>query len=110
MFVVISSALSVLLIPHYGAQGAAISLMIGCIVSCLAFALMGRMYYRMPIDLGGLFAIPGLAAAFVLGVWQIGPTFAPAGVLLFLEASIFVVIGIVLVHRLGLLQAAPGQR
>jgi O-antigen/teichoic acid export membrane protein len=107
MFVVISSALSVLLIPHYGSQGAAISLMVGCVASCLAFALMGRVYYRMPIDLGGLFAIPGLAVAFVLGVWQIGPTFAPAGVLLFVEASIFVVIGVVLIHRLGLLQVAP---
>jgi O-antigen/teichoic acid export membrane protein len=109
MFVAISSGLSVLLIPLYGSQGAAISLMIGCIVSCLAFALVGRMFYRMPIDLGGLFAIPGLAALFVLGVWQIGPNFAHTGVLVFLEASVFLAIGVLLVHRLGLLQTAPAS-
>lgn len=106
MFVVVSSGLSVLLIPEYGPRGAAISLMIACMLSCLAFAAIGRMYYRMPIDLGGLAGIPVLAALFVFGAWESGAIFTSPLVLVIIEALIFIVISVFVVHRFGLLRTA----
>ena len=94
------------MIPEYGPRGAAFSLMTGCIVSCLAFAAVDRMYYRLPIDLGGMLGIPALAALFVVGAWQSGHFFTHPAVLMFIEASIFVGASLFVVHRFGLLQVA----
>src|SRR5205823_4680683 len=51
---VVSTVLSLVLIPFYGAKGAALSLMVGCIVSCFAFMVVGRRRYRLPVDLAGM--------------------------------------------------------
>ena len=99
--------LSVLLIPQYGAYGAAISLMVGCIVSCLAFAVIGRMFYRLPIDPVGLYGIPVLAALFVFGAWVVRQSLSHTSALVPLEAIIFIAIGLFVVHRFRLLQTAP---
>jgi O-antigen/teichoic acid export membrane protein len=107
LFLAVSVGLSVLLIPDYGPRGAAFSLMTGCIVSCFAFAAIGRMYYRLPIDLGGLLGIPALAALFVVGAWQSGHFFTHPAALLFIEASIFLAASLFVVRRFGLLQMAP---
>jgi hypothetical protein len=96
----------VLLIPEYGPRGAAFSLMTGCIVSCLAFAAIGRMYYRLPLDLGGMLGIPALAVLFVVGAWQSEHFFTHSAALMFIEASIFLAAGLFVVHRFGLLQMA----
>jgi O-antigen/teichoic acid export membrane protein len=106
LFVVVSVGLSVLLIPAYGPRGAAFSLMTGCIVSCLAFAAIGRTYYRLPIDLGGMLGIPALAVLFVAGAWQSGRFFTHPAALMFIEASIFIAASLFVVHRFGLLQVA----
>ena len=58
LFVVISSVLALLLVPRYGALGASISLMTASIVSCIAFMIAGRRFFRMPIDAAGAILIP----------------------------------------------------
>ena len=50
LFLVVSTGLSLLLVPAYGAYGAAVSSMVSWILSCLAFAALGRRWYRLPID------------------------------------------------------------
>lgn len=107
LFVAISSILSVLLIPLYGPRGAAIALMVGCVVSCLAFAIIGRMFYRLPIDPVGLGGIPALAALFVFGAWEAGQLFAHKGVAMALEGAIFIVMSLFVVYRFRLLQTSP---
>ncbi len=67
LFLVVSTALSLLLVPAYGPHGAAIALMVACIVACLAFMVLGRRWYRMPIDLTALGVMPSLAVLFVFG-------------------------------------------
>ena len=67
LFLVVSTALSVVLVPAYGPHGAAVALMVACIVACLAFMVLGRRWYRMPIDLIALGVLPSLAVLFVFG-------------------------------------------
>ena len=72
LFLVVSTALSVVLVPAYGPQGAAIALMVACIVACVAFMVLGRRWYRMPIDLTALGVMPSLAILFVFGAHMTG--------------------------------------
>jgi O-antigen/teichoic acid export membrane protein len=105
LFLIISTALSLLLVPSYGAQGAAISLMVASIVSCLVFMLIGRRWFKLPIDPVGLGAIPGLACLFVLGAHATAH-FMPNGyITLILDALVFALFSGLAIHRFGLLSS-----
>jgi O-antigen/teichoic acid export membrane protein len=106
VFVAVSSVLSVLLIPVQGARGAAIALMTATILTCLAFVIIGRRYYRMPIDPVGLVGISTLAVLFVLGAQAIGEFITDNRMLLIAEGALFVALGAFGAHRFGLLRSA----
>jgi O-antigen/teichoic acid export membrane protein len=108
VFVLVSGGLSLVLIPGYGARGAALALLAGSVVSCLAFVLAGRRFYRLPIDLVGLGEIPLLAGCFVLASRAIGEAVANAWVLVMCEAFLFIVLSAFVIQRFGLLQSPPG--
>ena len=61
LYLGVSTTLSLLLVPRYGPAGAATALMVACIVACLAFMVLGRRWYRMPVDLTALAVMPALA-------------------------------------------------
>src|SRR6185295_10855896 len=103
LFLVVSTTLSLTLIPTYGTHGAAISLMTACIVSCLAFVVIGRRWYSLPIDPAGLGAIPLLAGLFVLGARGIAHVLADGSILLLLDALIFVLFSGFAIYRFRLL-------
>jgi O-antigen/teichoic acid export membrane protein len=109
LFLVVSTTLSLVLIPSYGPVGAATSLLMACIISCLAFLVIGRRWYSLPIDLAGLGAIPLLAGLFVLGARAIAHVVADANIVLLLDAIIFVLFSGFAVYRFRLLMAAPGD-
>jgi O-antigen/teichoic acid export membrane protein len=103
LFLVTSSALSLLLLRPYGLTGAAIALMTASIVSCLAFAALGRRWYRMPVDLPALIAMPALAAAFVLSA-RAAAAFIPGGsAALVIDAIAFALAAGLAIRRFDLL-------
>jgi O-antigen/teichoic acid export membrane protein len=107
LFLITSATLSLLLVPRYGTYGAALSLMIACIISCVAFMVIGRRWYRLPIDFTALGVMPALAALFVVGAqamsWLIPGNFLP----LAMNALSFALVGGFAVQHFGLLNAAP---
>jgi O-antigen/teichoic acid export membrane protein len=112
LFVIVSAGMSLLLIPTYGSQGAALSLMTASVVGCIAFALIGRRYYRMPINLTAMLEIPLIAAVFVFGAYATNRYTAGAGGLLTLaiEFLVFALLGAVVVYRYRLLRTVPPSR
>jgi len=72
LFLLVSTALSMILVPAYGPHGAAVALMVACIFACIAFMVLGRSWYRMPIDLTALGVMPSLAVLFVFGAHTTG--------------------------------------
>jgi O-antigen/teichoic acid export membrane protein len=109
LFVIVSSVLSIVLIPLHGAHGAALSLMTASIVSCVGFIVLGRLYYRLPIDASGLATITALAGVFVLGSHLAGEIGAGAAVALAIKSALFVVCSALAVYRFGLLRSAAGK-
>jgi O-antigen/teichoic acid export membrane protein len=93
LFLGVSTALSLLLVPHYGPHGAAIALMAASIIGCLAFMVLGRRWYRMPVDLGALAIMPALAGLCVLGAHAAAGWVRDPSLRLFLDAAIFAVCG-----------------
>ena len=65
LFLVASAGLSLLLVPAYGPHGAALALMTASIIGCLAFMMVGRRRYKMPIDFIALGVLPSLALLIV---------------------------------------------
>jgi O-antigen/teichoic acid export membrane protein len=106
LFLIVSTTLSLLLVPTYGAHGAAISLMVASIVSCLAFMVIGRRWYSLPIDLIGLGSIASLATIFVFGARSIQAYVASANILLMIDLVVFVLFSAFAVVRFGLLSSA----
>jgi O-antigen/teichoic acid export membrane protein len=106
LFLIVSTTLSLLLVPTYGAHGAAISLMVASIVSCLAFMVIGRRWYSLPIDLTGLGSIASLATIFVFGARSIQAYVASANILLMIDLVVFVLFSAFAVVRFGLLSSA----
>lgn len=107
LFFVVSSTLSVLLVPTYGARGGAIALMTASVISCIAFMVLGRRWYRLPIDVTGLAVIPTLAALFVFGA-RAAPNFVPGAYApLILDALVFILFGSFAIRRFGVLNAIP---
>ena len=100
---VVSSLLSVVLIPIYGPKGAVIGLLIGFLIAYGGALIVSRRYYRMPVDLVSLAEISSLAAMFVVGTWLIGRVLPVTIVVQFFEALVFIALGLFVVHRYGLL-------
>ncbi|MGA2893151.1 MAG: polysaccharide biosynthesis C-terminal domain-containing protein [Xanthobacteraceae bacterium] len=103
LFLVVSTALSVLFVPAYGPHGAAIALMVASIVACVAFMLLGRRWYRMPIDLTALGVMPSLAILFVFGAHAAAGLVSGQSLPLLFDAIIFAVCSGFAVHHFGLL-------
>jgi O-antigen/teichoic acid export membrane protein len=103
LFLGVSTALSVVMVPLYGPRGAALALMIACIFACVTFMLLGRRWYRMPIDLTALAVMPALAALFVFGAQAAAELFAERPLVLGVDAAIFVVCGGFAIRHFGLL-------
>jgi O-antigen/teichoic acid export membrane protein len=103
IFITISCTLLFFLLPRYGPLGAAIALMLGFLVTCFSFAIVGRRYYYMPIDSVGLAKIVALAGLFILMGWLIGHLVPYAALSYILKAIVFVVLGGFVVYRFNLL-------
>lgn len=107
VFLVVSILLSFLLIPWRGVEGAAIALMTANVIACIAFVVLGRRWYKLPIDPTGLGVMPALAVVFVVGAHALDG-FVPGNALpLAVNALIFSLCVAFAVHRFGLLKAAP---
>jgi len=109
LFLVISTALSVVLVPADGPQGAAIALMVASVVACLAFMVLGRRWYRMPIDLTALGVMPSLAALFVFGTHMTGQLLPGHSLPLVADAVIFALFGGYAIHHFGLLSLPSAE-
>jgi O-antigen/teichoic acid export membrane protein len=108
-FLVVSASLSVVLVPTYGAHGAAVALMIASILSCLAFMVLGRRWYRLPIDLTALGVMPSLAILFVFTT-HLAAGFLPArSAELILDAVVFAVFSGYAIRHFDLLSAPPAD-
>jgi O-antigen/teichoic acid export membrane protein len=105
----VSTALSLVLIPFYGTKGAALALMVGCIVSCFAFMIIGRRRYRLPVDLPAMGGILLLASAFVLGANEAARFFENTGFVFAFDATLFVLLGSFCAVRFGRLLSAAGE-
>ena len=98
-----SSTLTLLLLRPYGLTGAAIALMTASIVSCLAFVVLGRRWYRMPIDVPALVAMPALAAAFILSARAVATLIPNSSGALVIDAFAFALAAGLAIRRFDLL-------
>ena len=105
LFLVVSTGLSLLLVPAYGAYGAAVSSMVSWTLSCLAFAALGRRWYRLPIDFTALIVMPVLAILFVFGAHETSRIFPGSSIPLIIDSFVFGLFGSFAIHRFGLLSA-----
>jgi O-antigen/teichoic acid export membrane protein len=103
LFLVVSAALSVVLVPAYGPHGAAVALMAACIFACIAFMVLGRSWYKMPIDLAALGVMPSLAILFVFGAHTTGELVPNHAFALVIDAVIFAACGGFAIRNFGLL-------
>jgi O-antigen/teichoic acid export membrane protein len=104
LFLVVSTILSILLVPAYGAHGAATALMMSCIITCIAFLVLGRRFYRLPIDLTALGVMPSLALLIVFGARLAGDLLPGHSLPLVADAVLFALFCGFAVHRFGLLR------
>jgi O-antigen/teichoic acid export membrane protein len=105
LFLVVSATLSLLLVPVYGPHGAALSLMVAGIIACLAFMVLGRSWYKMPIDLTALGVMPSLAALFVFGAQATAGLVPTPTLALALDAVLFALLGGFAIRHFDLLGA-----
>ena len=114
LFLVVSTVLSLLLVPLYGAHGAALSLMVSSIISCVAFLVLGRSSYRLPIDLAAAGVMPSLAILFVFGAHVIDGVLPGRSLPLAVDAVLFALCSGFAVQHFGLLRLpsveAVGER
>jgi O-antigen/teichoic acid export membrane protein len=109
LFLFTSSTLALLLLGPYGLTGAAIALMTASIVSCLAFAVLGRRCYRMPIDLPALITMPALAAVFILSARAAAALFPGGSGALVIDALAFALAAGLAIRRFDLLSVMQGD-
>jgi O-antigen/teichoic acid export membrane protein len=67
LFLVLSATLSILLVPAFGTRGSAASLMMAFIISSITFMMLGRRWYKMPVDIAAVCVMPSMAILFVFG-------------------------------------------
>ena len=77
--------------------------MVACIVACLAFMVLGRRWYRLPIDLTALGVMPSLAMLFVFGAHLTGELLPGHSLPLVVDAVIFGLLGGFAIYHFGLL-------
>jgi O-antigen/teichoic acid export membrane protein len=104
-----SSTLALLLLRPYGLAGAAVALMTASIVSCFAFAALGRRCYPMPVDLPALIVMPALAAAFVLSARAAAALIPGGSAALVIDAIAFAVVAGLAIRRFDLLSVMQGD-
>jgi O-antigen/teichoic acid export membrane protein len=104
-----SSTLALLLLRPYGLAGAAVALMTASIVSCFAFAALGRRCYPMPVDLPALIAMPALAAAFVLSARAAAALIPGGSAALVIDAIAFAGVAGLAIRRFDLLSVMQGD-
>jgi len=104
LFLVVSTILSVLLVPAYGAHGAAIALMISSIISCVAFFILGRRFYRLPINSAALVIMPSLALLFVFCAHLSGGLLPGRSLPLVADAVLFALFSGFAIQYFGLLR------
>ena len=109
LFLVVSTALSLILVPAHGPHGAALASMTASVFACLAFMALGRSWYRMPIDFGALALMPTLAALAVFGAHEAAEFLAGPSLIFAADAAIFAVCGGFAVHRFGLLDLPAAE-
>jgi O-antigen/teichoic acid export membrane protein len=109
LFLVVSTALALLLVPAYGPLGAAVSLMVAWIIACLSFMVLGRRWYRLPIDLTALGVLPSLAILFVFAAHITAGLFPATSIHLVLDAVIFTAISAFAIRHFDLLSAPPAD-
>jgi O-antigen/teichoic acid export membrane protein len=109
LFLGVSTTLSVVMVPIYGPRGAALALMVACIFACVTFMLLGRRWYRMPIDLTALAVMPVLAALFVFGAHAAADLVPGRTLILFVDAAIFAVCSGFAIRHFGLLNLPSGD-
>ena len=109
LFLVISTILSLLLVPMYGAKGAAIALMSASIVSCFAFRIIGRRWYNLPIDRAGLGIMPAMAVLFVFAARALNDVIPGGTIALAINATVFALLGGFIIVRFGFFRALPGH-
>ncbi len=83
--------------------------MVACIFACLAFMVLGRHWYRMPIDLTALGVMPSLAALFVFGAHAVAAFLPGHSLLLVVDAAIFAICGGFAVRHFGLLNLPSAE-
>ena len=106
VFLVASAALSLLLVPDYGPHGAAVALMMASIIACFAFMLLGRRWYKMPVDLTALGVLPSLAMIIVFAAHTLDGLIPDHSQALVLDAALFAAAGAFAVRHFNLF-AAP---
>jgi len=104
LFMAASTALAVLLVPAYGAIGAAIALLAAHALACVAFVASGRLYFRMPIDVAGLVEVPLAAGLFVIASQVIASLVANTTWALAVQVLLFAAAGIYVVRRFRFLR------
>ena len=102
--VLVSAAISIWLIPIYGTQGAAFAILAGVSVYCIGYIVIGRRYFRMPIDFAGVSIISMFAVLFVFAAWMLGRVAPSAAISQVIEAAVFVGLSALVVHRFDLLR------
>ncbi len=107
LFLVVSTGLSVLLVPAYGTHGAAMALMVAWIIACLSFMLLGRRWFRLPIDPVALGVIPALAALFVLAAHVAAALLPVLSIRLVADAVVFAAFSLFAIRHFDLLGVPP---
>ena len=105
--VLVSAAVSVWLIPIYGPKGAAIAVLTAGSVYCGCYIVMGRRYFRMPVDYLGLSVISLLAVLFILGSWTIDHVITETAILQGSKVAVFIGMCALVAYKFGLLRHTP---
>jgi O-antigen/teichoic acid export membrane protein len=109
LFLGVSTALSLLLVPHYGPHGAAFALMVASIAGCLAFMVLGRRWYHMPVDLTALAVMPTLAGLCIFAARAAADWVHEPSLLLALEVAVFAVCSGFAIRRFDLLNLPSAE-
>jgi O-antigen/teichoic acid export membrane protein len=109
LFLAVSTALSLLLVPRYGPHGAASAMMVASIFACVAFMVLGRRWYRMPVDLAALAVMPTLAGLCVFGAHAAAGWITNPSHLLVADAVIFAICSGFAVRQFDLLSLSSAD-
>lgn len=101
VFLVMSVAVALMLVPQMGAVGGAIALAIAHAGACLVAAFASRRYYALPVEKSALFGIPALAGLALIASWGLSARLDGAA-LWATEAAVFTAAALVAARRFDL--------